>query len=107
MIEIQKEDNKVFRFNLKTSSGRVLLESVPFTAPAEIEETIAEISPIIHNQRIFERKTHHNGKFLFALKNKEGKIIGNSQFYSSEAGMENGIKNLRNRITALSNLKTL
>jgi len=46
----------------------------------------------------FERKTNHKGEFQFSLKDSDGKIIGHSQNYNSEAGMENGIKNLRSTI---------
>ncbi len=46
----------------------------------------------------FERKTNHSGAFMFSLKDENGKIVGYSQCYNSEAGMENGIKNLKNKI---------
>ncbi|MGB5667196.1 MAG: YegP family protein, partial [Maribacter sp.] len=45
--------------------------------------------------------------FLFSLKNNGGQIIGISELYSSEAGMENGIKNLKNRIASLASLGEL
>ena len=51
----------------------------------------------------FERKTNHSGQFLFNLKDNDGNLIGQSQFYDSEMGMENGIKNLQNRLEELKN----
>lgn len=44
----------------------------------------------------FERKTAANGKFHFNLKAGNGQIIGSSQMYASEAGMENGIDSVKN-----------
>ncbi len=55
----------------------------------------------IGQSSVFERKTDYNGKFLFILKNSEGKVLGNSMLYNSEAGMENGIKNLKTSISLL------
>ena len=43
----------------------------------------------------FERKTAKNGKFHFNLKAGNGQIIGSSQMYASEAGMENGIESVK------------
>jgi len=47
-----------------------------------------------------ERKTNIDGKFLFSIKKNQG-IIGHSGLFSSEAGMENGIKNLKNHLANL------
>ncbi|MEL6917753.1 MAG: YegP family protein [Bacteroidota bacterium] len=101
MIEIKKEKDNTYQFHLKTTGGRVLLKSVHFSTKADVEKVVTNLSPLMENQSVFERKTNHNGKFLFKLKDSAGRIIGNSQLYGSEAGMENGIKNLKNRIASL------
>ncbi len=103
MIEIKKRKDNTYRFSLKTKTGNTLLKSVNFSSQEEIKKTIADLNPFLEHQMVFERRTDHNGKFLFNLKDRNGKIIGNSQLYSSEAGMENGIKNLKNNIISLSN----
>ncbi len=56
-------------------------------------------APIARNY--FERKTNTEGKFHFSLKDDDGRIIGHSEPYDSEAGMENGIKNLQEKIQSL------
>ena len=48
-----------------------------------------------------ERKTDYSGKFLFNLRDKKGKVVGKSSLFSSEAGMENGIKHLLKRMQDL------
>ncbi len=95
MIEIKKKNENGFQFLVKSETGKILLKSVPFSNKKEVERTLKGLhianSPLKH----FERKTNFDGKFLFNLKNEDGTVIGSSGLYSSEAGMENGIKNLK------------
>ena len=102
MIEIKKGKNDTYRFKLKTSDGNTLLSSVDFHSKKEVQQTLDNLSPLIERQSVFERKTDHEGNFLFNLKDLDGKVIGNSRRYGSEAGMENGIKNLKKRIVNIS-----
>ena len=107
MIEINKRGTGMFSFDLKTQGGHTLLKSVEFNDEQEALSTVKSLNPISKNRMRFERKTNHDGMFLFNLKNSGGKLIGQSQLYNSEAGMENGIKNLENTITSLANLGEL
>lgn len=101
MLKIIKESDNKYTFSLQSESGQTLLTSIPFNNREEISKTIAYLKGLIGQSTVFERKTDYNGKFLFTLKNGDGKIIGNSMLYSSEAGMENGIKNLKTSISLL------
>ena len=103
MLSITQEDNNQCKFCLKTEKGHVLLTSISFPDEAEMRTNIAELSGKTQNPIRFERKTDTSGKFLFSILNSNRQIIGNSQLYDSEAGMENGIKNLKKRITSLAN----
>jgi len=107
MIEIKKRGAGKFSFNLKTQSGHTLLKSVEFADEDEVQKTVKSLNPLIDNSIRFERKTNHDGLFLFSLKNVNGQVIGHSQLYNSEAGMENGIKNLSKRISSLATLGEL
>ncbi len=98
MIEIKKTATNTFEFSVKSDSGKVLLKSIPFTDEQTVNETVNSLPKTVSTIKSFERKTNFNGQFLFELKNPQGSIIGRSGLYSSEAGMENGIKNLNNRI---------
>ncbi len=102
MIEIKKHKNSTYQFELKTSTGQILLSSIPFPNEEVTKKKVEELHPLITKQTSFERRTNHSGKFHFNLKDANGSVIGNSQLYSSEAGMENGIKNLKRRISVLS-----
>jgi uncharacterized protein YegP (UPF0339 family) len=102
MIKINKKDNNTYNFSLNTVNGNALFYSVGFSSKEEIKNIVSGLNVSEKQLYVFERKTDHDGNFLFNLKDKKGQLIGNSQLYSSEAGMENGIKNLKKRIAALN-----
>ena len=101
MYEIRKEKENTYRFLLKTLQGRTLLNSVDFGSEKEARESLRKLIPDSERSMRVERKTNYNGKFLFSLRDRQGKIIGKSGLFSSEAGMENGIKHLFKRIQDL------
>ena len=100
MIKIQKINIHKYHFELTSESGTTLLKSINYNTSKLVKEASSDILNLRSNK--IERKTNYNGKFLFSLKNEKGSLIGNSQLYQSEAGMENGIKNLLSRINTLS-----
>ena len=101
MIQVRKDKDNQYRFVVTAKGGNSLLSSIPFRTRQELDAAVKQLQPLVERHSVFERKTSHNGKFHFALKNQEGAVIGTSKSYTSEAGMENGITNLRNRITSL------
>lgn len=101
MYEIRKEKENTYRFLLKSMQGRTLLNSVGFGSEAEARESLRNLKPAAERSMRVERKTNYSGKFLFNLRDKQGKVIGKSGLFSSEAGMENGIKHLLKRIQDL------
>lgn len=107
MIEIKKHTSDDYSFILKAESGHALLNSVAYSNKKMAEEAVSSLQALKRNRNTFERRTNHNGKFLFSISNNSGELIGSSQLYQSEAGMENGIKNLINRINSLSDLNQL
>ena len=104
MIEINKSENNTFQFSLKSAEGQTILRSIDFESEAEIKKTVNGLKPLALKANCIERKTNYEGYFLFNLKDENGRIIGNSSLYDSEAGMENGISNLRKRISSLTTL---
>lgn len=97
MFEIfQSEKNEKFYFNLKAKNGQVILSSQGYSDKGGATNGIDSVKKNCTDDNKFERKTAANGKFHFNLKAGNGQIIGSSQMYSSEAGMENGIESVRN-----------
>ncbi|MEM1258705.1 MAG: YegP family protein [Bacteroidota bacterium] len=90
MVEIVKNNTGDYQLHFKSSTGSSLLKSIPFKSEADAEATLHQIMA----KPIFERRTNHQGKFMISLKTASGEQVGQSNMYSSEAGMENGIKNL-------------
>lgn len=107
MIKINKEDNNTYSFSLNTTNGNTLFYSIGYSSKEEVKNVISGLNMFDKQQYIFERKTDHAGNFLFNLKDRKGQLIGNSQLYGSEAGMENGIKNLKKRIATLNKPENL
>ena len=102
MIEIYKGENNTFQFSLKSAEGQTILKSIDFKSEAEIKRTVDGLKPLALKATCIERKTNYEGYFLFNLKDENGRIIGNSSLYDSEAGMENGISNFRKTISSIS-----
>ena len=107
MIEIKKKGTDNYSFKLKTQSGHTLLRSVEYKNKEEIQQTVKDLNASNMNMIRFERKTNHEGLFLFDIKNSSGQLIGHSSYYTSEAGLENGIKNLQKRINSMTDLGEL
>ena len=102
MIEILYDSTNGYRFLIKAQSGNILFNSIPYSTQQEAELAVKEICGMEITRNQFERKTDHQGRFLFSINDKWGKLLGGSQLYDSEMGMENGIKNLQQQFSKLS-----
>ncbi|EID72850.1 YegP family protein [Imtechella halotolerans] len=97
MFEVfQSEKNNKFYFNLKAKNGQIILSSQGYADKGGAMNGIESCKKNAPDDSKFERKTAANGKFHFNLKAGNGQIIGSSQMYASEAGMENGIDSVKN-----------
>jgi len=96
MFELfQSENNEKFYFNLKAKNGQVIMSSQGYADKSGAKNGIDSCKKNAPDDGKFERKTAKNGKFHFNLKAGNGQIIGSSQMYASEAGMENGIDSVK------------
>ena len=96
MFELfQSENNQKFYFNLKAKNGQIILSSQGYADKNGANNGIDSIKNNCGDDAKYERKTASNGKFHFNLKAGNGQIIGSSQMYASEAGMENGIESVK------------
>tara|TARA_R110002051_G_scaffold25673_1_gene62614 strand:- start:10208 stop:10504 length:297 start_codon:yes stop_codon:yes gene_type:complete len=98
MLKIETHHQGDSYFELKNKKGEVLFRSIHFENETTMKNTLSSINTTSNKIKLFERKTTHEGLFQFTLKNNKGQTIGQSENYSSEAGMENGIKNLMNNL---------
>ena len=88
---LKKEGTDSYHFVLNAKNGQVILTSEVYNSKRAAENGVASVKKNSQENSKFERKTAKNGKFYFNLKAADGQIIGTSQMYAGEAGMENGI----------------
>ncbi|MBP2832746.1 YegP family protein [Aquimarina sp. U1-2] len=95
MFELKNKGGSDYHFTLKAKNGQVILSSETYTSKSAAENGIASIKKNATEDARYERKTAKNGKFFFNLKAGNGQVIGSSQMYASESGMENGINSVK------------
>jgi len=95
MFELKNKEGANYHFTLKAKNGQVILSSEVYNSKAAAENGITSVKKNAAEDGRYERKTAKNGKFFFNLKAGNGQIIGSSQMYSSESGMENGINSVK------------
>ena len=88
------KDNKYY-FNLKAGNGQVILTSQGYSGKSGCENGIDSVRENCGDDDSFERKEAKNGKWHFNVKAKNGQIIGRSQMYKDDSGMENGIDSVK------------
>ncbi|MGB0788937.1 MAG: YegP family protein [Marinirhabdus sp.] len=94
MFELKKKGDN-YHFVLKASNGQAILTSESYKSKASALKGIASVQKNSADETKFERKTAKNGKFFFNLKATNGQIVGSSQMYAAESGMNNGIESVR------------
>lgn len=92
---ITKKTTGDYHFDLKAANGQTILTSQNYTSRASCENGLESVSINAENDENFERHETEGGKFYFKLKAANGQVIGDSELYESEAGMENGIASVR------------
>lgn len=101
MLKIKKQENNSLSFSLLSGQGTSLFDSIPYASKDQLHHAFLKMKNPKDNEVIYERNTDHQGNFVFYVKDSQGLLLGQSQLYRSEAGMENGIKNLRNRLSVV------
>lgn len=92
---VTKGKNDEYYFNLKADNGQVILTSEGYKSKAACENGIESVKKNSPVDERFERKVAKNGKHFFNLKAANSQIIGSSQMYASESGMNNGIESVK------------
>ncbi|REC46167.1 YegP family protein [Chryseobacterium pennipullorum] len=93
---VSKRTNGDFQFNLKAGNGQVILTSQGYSTRSSCENGIGSVKTNAQEDSKFERNVAKDGRCYFNLKAGNGQIIGTSQMYESDNGMENGIESVKN-----------
>lgn len=92
---ISKRTNGDFQFNLKAVNGQVILTSQGYNSKSGCENGIDSVKKNAPDDSKFERLKAKDDRWYFNLKAGNGQIIGTSQMYESENGMEKGIESVK------------
>ena len=95
-FELKQSKDGQYMFNLKAGNGQVILSSELYKTKAAAENGIESVKKNAAIAARFERTKNKNDEPYFKLKASNGQEIGRSEYYSSEAAMENGIKSVQN-----------
>lgn len=82
-------------FNLKASNGQVILTSELYMTKASEENGIESIRKNSAREGAFEVKSNAKGEPYFILKATNSQEVGRSEYYSTKAAMENGLKSVQ------------
>jgi uncharacterized protein len=97
---IKTAKNGEFFFNLKAGNGEVILTSEIYTTKAACNNGIASAQKNCSDDARYETKVHTNKKHYFYLKASNGQIIGTSEMYETNSGMEEGKTSVKNNATS-------
>jgi len=71
------------------------LQSESYTTSAICDNGIQSVREHSPHDSNYERKLSTSSQYFFNLKASNGKVIGTSEMYSSEANRENGISSVK------------
>jgi uncharacterized protein len=92
---ISTASNGEYYFNLKATNGQTILTSTMYSSKEECTNGIESVIKNCADDDKFERKLSTANNPYFNLKSDTGQIIGKSEMYESQAGMENGIASVK------------
>ena len=95
-FELKQSKDGQYMFNLKAGNGQVILSSELYKTKAAAENGIESVKTNAAIAARFERTKNKNDEPYFKLKASNGQEVGRSEYYSSEAAKENGIKSVHN-----------
>ena len=105
VLNIAKDDESYF--NLKAINGQIILTSLMYTSKTDCFNGIEYVRENCQNDDMYERKLSSNNKPYFNLKTSDGQIIGKSQMYESQEGMEKGIASVKHNGTSTTVIEEL
>ena len=94
-FELAKSANGKFFFRLKAGNGEKILGSEMYETKSAAENGIESVKKNAGDDNRYEKKTSNKGDHYFNLKAANGQVIGSSEMYSTESGMNNGIESVK------------
>lgn len=95
---IKRSRDGAFRWVLTVSNGQVIMVSEGYTTKRNAINGIDSVRKHGFKEKNFEKLTARNGQFYFNLKSSNGRTIGSSEMYASEAARDNGIMSVMKNV---------
>ena len=92
---VSNRKNGEFQFNLQASNGQTILSSEGYVSKSACLNGVESVRKNAPDDARYQRKTTSNGKHHFNLTSTNGQVVGSSQTYDSQSGMENGIASVK------------
>ncbi|MCA8999685.1 MAG: YegP family protein [Planctomycetaceae bacterium] len=89
---LKKIKNGEVKFNLHAANGEIILSSESYKQKSSAKRGIASVQKNCENDSRYDRRENRSKKPYFVLRAANSKIIGQSEYYSTPAMMEKGIK---------------
>ena len=94
-FECYKDKAGEHRFRLKAGNGETILSSEGYKARKSCDNGIESVRKNAGKKSNFDERKGKNGKPYFVLLAANKEIIGQSQMYSSNTNMRNGIESVK------------
>lgn len=91
-FEIKDSKGGQFVFVLKAANGEPILSSETYKTKSGAQNGIESVKKNAQLESAFKADISKDKKHFFVLKAGNGEVIGNSEMYSSESAMKDGIK---------------
>lgn len=92
---IIKAANGEYSFRLKEGNSQIILTSQLYSSKSDCIDGIDLVRTNCSEFIRYERKKSIDKKHYFVLKTSDEQIIGNSEMYDTNAGMDNGIESVK------------
>lgn len=92
---IIKTSNGEHYFSLKADNSQIILTSELYSSKSDCIEGIESVRINCSEFNRYERKKSIDKKHYFVLKASNGQVIGNSEMFDTNAGMDNGIESVK------------
>lgn len=92
---IKHVSDKKFHFTLISKNGQVILSSEVYNSKQAAKKGIESCRVNSQLEKAYKVLTAKNGEKYFNLCAANGEVIGTSETYKASAGLNNGIKSVR------------
>jgi hypothetical protein len=92
---LRKSTNGQTYFNLLAGNNEVILTSEMYTTKVSAQNGITSVKANSPTDSRYQRLRSSDDKYYFVLRAANQEVIGRSEMYNSQAGMENGISSCK------------